>query len=387
MFRHLHYNLIFSLLLVFLLASHSFAAPRAIPKAPELAAKGYFLQDFNSGHVIAEDNADQRMEPASLTKMLSAYIVASELKQGNISLQDKVTVSEKAWRMPGSRMFIEVGKQISVEDLLKGVIIQSGNDATVALAEHVAGTEEAFVSLMNEYATRLGMTASHFVNSTGLPHEEHYTTPRDMAIIASAIIRNFPEHYKWYAQKKFSFNNITQYNRNKLLWRDDAVDGVKTGHTESAGFCLVASAIKDDMRLISVVLGTNSERAREKESQKLLSYGFRFFEGHRVYAAGETLKDVRVWKGTEDSLKLGVADELYVTVPRGQYKNLKPSINYEAIIEAPVKKGQALGNISVNLDDELLVSRPLVALHDVEEGGWWKRFVDWIKLLFHGWFN
>lgn len=387
MLRYFCNNLFSSLLLGILVVNASFAAPRAIPKAPQLAAKGYFLQDFNSGHIIAEDNADQRMEPASLTKMLSAYIVASELKQGNISLQDKVTVSEKAWRMPGSRMFIEVGKQISVEDLLKGVIIQSGNDATVALAEHVAGSEDAFVSLMNDYAARLGMASSNFVNSTGLPDKDHYSTPRDLAKIAGAIIRNFPDHYKWYAQKKFSFNNITQYNRNKLLWRDDAVDGIKTGHTESAGFCLVASASKNDMRLISVVLGTKSERAREQESQKLLSYGFRFFEGHRIYAAGETLKDVRIWKGTEDSLKLGVADELHVTVPRGQYKNLKPSINYEAMIEAPVKKGQALGNISITLDDNELVSRPLVALHNVEEGGWWKRFIDWIKLLFHGWFN
>lgn len=387
MLRHFTYKLFFALLLSFSLASQSLAVPSAIPKAPQLAAKGYFLQDFNSGQVIAEDNADLRMEPASLTKMLSAYVVANELRAGNINLQDKVSISKKAWRMPGSRMFIEVGKQVSVEALLKGVIIQSGNDATVALAEHVAGTEDSFVLLMNEYAKRLGMKDSHFVNSTGLPHEDHYTTPRDMASIASAIIRDFPEHYKWYSEKKYTFNKITQYNRNRLLWRDDNVDGVKTGHTESAGFCLVASAVKNDTRLVSVVLGTDSERAREQESQKLLNYGFRFFEGHRLYASGETLKDIRIWQGVEDSLKLGLADALHVTVPRGQYKNLKPSISYEATIKAPVKKGQPLGKVIISLEDKEIASRSLVALHDVEEGGWWKQFIDWIKLLFHGWFN
>lgn len=387
MLRNLTHSLFFTVLFSFSLVSNSLAAPSAIPGVPQLAAKGYILQDFNSGNVIAENNADQRMEPASLTKMMSAYVVAHELKAGNITLQDEVTISEKAWRMPGSRMFIEVGKKVSVEELLRGVIIQSGNDATVALAEHVAGTEEAFVSLMNEYSHRLGAKDSHFINSTGLPHKDHYSTPRDMATIAGAIIRDFPDHYKWYAEKKFVFNNITQYNRNKLLWRDESVDGVKTGHTDSAGFCLVASALKNDMRLISVVLGTKSENSREGESQKLLNYGFRFYESHRLYANDEVLKDVRIWQGVEDSLKLGLGSELYVTVPRGQYKNLKPSISYEATIIAPVKKGQPLGMVKINLDDKEIVSRPLLALHNVDEGGWWKIFIDWIKLLFHGWFN
>ncbi|MGD8998866.1 MAG: D-alanyl-D-alanine carboxypeptidase family protein [Granulosicoccaceae bacterium] len=363
------------------------AAPQAIPGPPQLAAKGFLLIDHHSGHVIAQDKSDTRMEPASLTKMLTAYVVASELKSGNIQLSDMVTVSEKAWRMPGSRMFIEVGTQVSVEQLLKGVIIQSGNDATVALAEYVAGSEEAFASLMNQYAARLGMSGSHFVNSTGLPDPDHYTTPQDMAVIASAIIRDFPEHYEWYAIKQYTYNDITQYNRNRLLWRDKHVDGVKTGHTESAGFCLVASANKDGMRLISVVLGTDSERAREQESQKLLNYGFRFFESHRLYAAGEVLKDVRIWQGTEDKIKLGLADDLYVTVPRGRYQDLNPGIRYEAIIKAPISKGAPLGNVNITLDGNDIVSRPLVALHDVERGGWWKRFVDWVKLLFHDLFN
>lgn len=380
-------RLISGLIVLFSFSLLAQAAPQAIPAPPQLAAKGFLLIDYNSGNVIAQDNADNRMEPASLTKMLSAYVVASELKGGNINLTDKVTVSEKAWRMPGSRMFIEVGKQVSVEELLKGVIIQSGNDATVALAEYVAGSEDAFASLMNQYADKLGLTGSHFVNSTGLPDPDHYTTPRDLSLIAAAIIRDFPEHYKWYAIKEYTFNNITQYNRNRLLWRDKDVDGVKTGHTESAGFCLVASADKNGMRLISVVLGTDSEQARERESQKLLNYGFRFYESHRLYAAGEVLKDVRIWQGTEDNIKLGIADDLYITVPRRRYKELQPAIRYEALIKAPVSKGAALGSVSISLDGEEIVSRPLVALHDVERGGWWKRFVDWIKLLFHDLFN
>jgi D-alanyl-D-alanine carboxypeptidase (penicillin-binding protein 5/6) len=380
-------RLISGLIILFCFSLLAQAAPQAMPAPPQLAAKGFLLIDYNSGYVIAQDNADTRMEPASLTKMLSAYVVASELKNGNITLADKVTVSEKAWRMPGSRMFIEVGKQVSVKELLKGVIIQSGNDATVALAEYVAGSEDAFASLMNQYAAKLGLTGSHFVNSTGLPDPDHYTTPQDLAIIAAAIIRDFPEHYKWYAIKQYTYNNITQYNRNRLLWRDEDVDGVKTGHTESAGFCLVASADKNGMRLMSVVLGTDSERARERESQKLLNYGFRFYESHRLYAAGEVLKDVRIWQGTEDNIKLGVADDLYVTVPRGRYKDLHPAVRYEALIKAPISKGSALGNVSIMLDDNEIASRPLVALHDVERGGWWKRFVDWIKLFFHDLFN
>jgi len=375
------------LILTSLLWLVSMTASAAIPASPKLAAKGFVLLDFHSNQIVAEQNGDQRMEPASLTKMMSTYVISQELKSGNINLADTVTISKKAWRMPGSRMFVEVGKQVSVEDLLKGIIIQSGNDATVAMAEHVAGGEDAFASLMNNYAEQLGMNGTHFVNSTGLPDPDHYTTPRDMATLASALIRDFPKHYEWYAIKKFTFNNITQYNRNKLLWRDKHVDGIKTGHTESAGYCLVASALRDEMRLISVVLGTKSENARVQESQKLLNYGFRFFRSHKLYDANTALSTAEIWKGTADSIELGLRENLYVTIPRGQYKQLKPSINFDALIEAPVSKHAVLGKLQVSLKDKVLVERPLVALQEVPEGSWWKRLVDWVILLVKGWFN
>lgn len=375
---------VFFLILSSILAS---AAPQAIPAAPKLAAKGYVLQDFNSGQIISELNGDQQMEPASLTKMMATYVVAHELRSGNITLADKVTISKKAWRMPGSRMFVEVNKQVSVEDLLKGIIIQSGNDATVAIAEYVAGSEETFASLMNQYAVRLNMLDSHFVNATGLPDKEHFTTPRDLAKLARALIRDFPEHYKWYSEKKFTYNNITQYNRNKLLWRDKTVDGVKTGHTESAGYCLVASSLRDDMRLLSVVLGTKSERAREQESKKLLNYGFRFYRTHRLYEASVTLSDTEVWKGQQDTLSLGLKDDLYITVPRGTYKQLKPSISFASFIEAPVIKHAALGTVDISLNGDVIASRKLIALHEVQEGGWWKRLIDSLVLFFKGLFG
>ena len=376
-------------LLLALLFTHSitFAAPFVVPAVPKVAAEGFLLIDFNSGKVIAEENADTRMEPASLTKMLTAYIVSQEIRDGNLSLDTEVNISEKAWRMPGSRMFVEVGKKISVEDLLKGVIVQSGNDATVALAEHIAGSEDTFASLMNKYAAKLGLANSHFMNSTGLPHADHYTTPRDMATMAIALIRDFPEHYSWYSIKQYKFNGISQYNRNKLLWRDQNVDGVKTGHTESAGYCLVASAKRDDMRLISVVLGTSSERAREQESQKLLNYGFRFFETQKLYSANEALATARIWKGQTDSLPLGLTKDLYITVARGQYKNLKPLINYPAAIEAPATLGQNFGTLQISLQDKTIAEQPLVALQAVEQGSWWKRLIDSIRLFFAGLFS
>ena len=357
-------------------------AATLIPATPKINAKGYLLIDFNSGRVLAEKKSDQRIDPASLTKMLTSYVVSSELAKGNISLNDEVRVSEKAWRMQGSRMFIEVGKRVTVEDLLKGMIIQSGNDATVALAEHVAGSEDAFVSLMNQHAAELGMLDSHFVNSTGLPHKNHYTTPRDLAKLATALIRDFPDHYNWYSEKRFTYNNIKQYNRNRLLWRNKDVDGIKTGHTESAGYCLVASALRDDMRLISVVLGTRSDEARSSESQKLLTYGFRFFETHRLYKANETLTTARLWKGAQEQLALGLADDLYLTIPKGQYKNLNANMNLDARITAPIKKGQHFGSVNVSLDDEQYAKRELVALTDVDKGNLWNNLIDEVKLLF-----
>lgn len=358
------------------------AVPSIIPSPPKLAATGYVLMDYQSGQVVADYNADQRMEPASLTKMMTAYVVSHELQSGHIALTDMVRISEKAWRMPGSRMFIEVGTEVSVEQLLKGLIIQSGNDASVALAEHVAGSEDTFVPLMNAHAKTLGLNGTHFANSTGLPHPEHYTTPHDMARLAAAIIRDYPDHYEWYSEKSYTYNNIAQSNRNLLLFRDDSVDGLKTGHTESAGYCLVASARREEMRLISVVMGTKSEKARAQESQKLLNYGFRFYETHRLYSAGQELKEMRIWKGESESLKLGLSDELYVTVPRGQYKELNASLSVDKTITAPASRGQAFGSVSIRLNDQVVAERPLVALQDVPKGGLMQIIKDNVLLLF-----
>ncbi|NNG12584.1 MAG: D-alanyl-D-alanine carboxypeptidase [Halobacteria archaeon] len=358
------------------------AAPLPIPKPPSSGAKAFVIQDFNSKRVIAEQDSDASVEPASITKLMTAYVVFKELLSGNIALSDMVTVSEKAWRTPGSRMFIEVGKQVSVEDLLKGMIIQSGNDATVALAEYIAGSEETFAALMNRHANEIGLIGSHFINSTGLPDPEHHMTARDIAHIAGLLIEEFPEYYKWYSQKEFTFNEITQYNRNKLLWRDESVDGVKTGHTESAGYCLVTSAKQDDMRLITVVLGTKSENARADASQALLNYGFRFFETHRLYAAGDTLTTTRIWKGKTDSVTLGLDRPLYATIPRGQYESLDASMIIDNRITAPVVQGQALGKVQVQLGDELITEQKLVALQGVDEGAFWQQIIDEALLYF-----
>lgn len=377
-------RILFPLLLagLVLLQAAAQAAPRVVPAAPGIAGESYILQDFQSGHILASENPDQRVEPASLTKMMTAYVVLDELKAGHISLDDTIQVSEKAWRTPGSRMFIEVGSRVSVEQLLKGMIIQSGNDASVALAEYVAGSEDAFAALMNEYARELGLDATHFVNATGLPDPEHYTTARDLARLTRALIRQFPEHYAWYSTKEYTYNGITQYNRNKLLWRDDSVDGVKTGHTESAGYCLVSSAQRDAMRLVSVVMGTSGENARARESQKLLNWGFRFYETHLLYEAGSPLKNMRIWKGEREDLALGLLDDLYVTVPRGRYEELKASVTVDTHIVAPATRGQRFGSVNVRLGEQDLAQRPLVALGDVAEGGLWEQMVDSVLLWF-----
>ncbi len=378
----MHRLLPFFIVILFMLFLAPVQAATLIPATPKIKAKGYLLIDFNSGRVLAEKKSGQRLEPASLTKMLSAYVIDHELAKGNISLDDEVRISEKAWRMEGSRMFIEVGKKVSVEDLLKGVIIQSGNDATVALAEHVAGSEDAFVSLMNQHAAELGMLDSHFVNSTGLPHKDHYTTPRDLAKLAIALIRDYPTHYAWYSQKEFVYNDIKQYNRNRLLWRNKYVDGIKTGHTESAGYCLVASAERDGMRLISVVLGTRNDETRSSESQKLLTYGFRFFETHRLYKANEPLTTARVWKGAQEELSLGLNEDLYLTIPKGQYKKLEATMDLDARITAPIKQGQSFGSVNISLGDEQYAKRKLIALSPIESGGLFGNLVDEVKLLF-----
>lgn len=369
-------------LLITATAPATYAASIDAPPAPDIAARGYLLMDYNSGHVIASKKADERLEPASLTKMMTSYVILNELNSGKISLQDEVLISEKAWRMPGSRTFVEVGKRVPVETLLKGMIIQSGNDATVALAEYVAGSEEVFANLMNQTAAALGMGASHFVNSTGLPHVDHHTNPRDMATLAQALIRDFPEHYAWYSIKEFTYNGIKQYNRNKLLWQDDKVDGIKTGHTEAAGYCLVSSAKQDEMRLISVVLGAKSENSRARESQKLLSYGFRFFETHKLYAPDETLTEVRVWKGATKNVALGLNKEMLITIPRGQYDNLKASMKVTPKITAPVNKGKQYGMVEVMLNGEAVATQPLVSLKDVAEAGLIDSLIDEALLLF-----
>jgi D-alanyl-D-alanine carboxypeptidase (penicillin-binding protein 5/6) len=298
-----------------------------------------------------------------------------------VKLSDQVLVSEKAWKTPGSRMFIEVNKRVSVEDLLKGMIIQSGNDASVALAEHVAGSEDAFANLMNEHARRLGMENTQFVNATGLPDEQHYTTPHDIARVTEAMIREFPELYKLYSVREFTFNDIRQHNRNKLLWRDESVDGVKTGHTDAAGYCLVASAKRDGMRLVSVVMGTESEKARLKESQSLLNYGFRFYETHRLYGAADRLTRTRVWMGDREEVSLGLAEALYVTIPRRQYDKLNARTEIRSQLQAPLAKGQQVGEVIVELDGDVITRQPLVTLDEVAEGGIWRTVVDRVLMM------
>jgi D-alanyl-D-alanine carboxypeptidase (penicillin-binding protein 5/6) len=363
-------------------ASLDAAAALSVPPPPTVNARAYILMDYDSGQILAESKADERMEPASLTKLMTSYVIYKEMRDGRIKLHDMVTISEHAWRMGGSRTFVPVGKKVSVEDLLKGMIVQSGNDATVALAEYVGGSESVFVSMMNQEAKRLGMTGTHFVDSTGMPNPDHYTTARDLAVLTRAMIREYPDHYQLYSMRTFTFNGITQNNRNKLLWRDKSVDGVKTGHTESAGYCLVASALQDNMRLISVVLGTDSEEARAEESQKLLSYGFRFYETHRLYAANQPLSTVRIWKGASEKLKVGLRHELYVTIPRGEYSKLDAQMKLNQPIIAPASKGALYGSLNVSLDGQTVVVKPLVALQDVAEGGLFQQMMDDIKLWF-----
>jgi D-alanyl-D-alanine carboxypeptidase (penicillin-binding protein 5/6) len=366
-----------------LFASTLAAAPLPVPSAPQVGARSWLLQDMHSGRVLAEKEIDSPVEPASITKIMTVYAVLHEIRAGNLKLADQVTVSERAWRMEGSRMFIEVGKQVDVEALLKGVIIQSGNDASVALAEHVAGDEPTFAALMNRHAARLGMSGSHFVNSTGLPDPQHVTTARDIAIISRALITEFPEYYAWFAEREMTFNGIRQHNRNRLLWRDASVDGIKTGHTESAGYCLASTAERDGMRLIAVVLGADSEQARAEQSLSLLNYGFRFFETHRLYQAGETVTEVRLWKGAQASLPLGLAGgDLWVTVPRGRYNQLQPGMEVERQIVAPVTQGQEYGTLAVRLGDELVAEAPLVALQQVASGSLWQQLGDTVRLWF-----
>lgn len=371
-----------AVILMFCLAPLVMAANSIIPAPPQIAAKGFLLIDAYSGEVLVSKNADESLPPASLTKMMTSYIATHELQKGNISEQDLVRVSIKAWKTPGSRMFIKEGTRVSVGDLLKGIIIQSGNDASVAIAEYIAGSEDAFADLMNQHATRLGMNSTHYMNATGLPAKHHYTTATDLAKLARAIILEDPEHYQVYSEKEFTYNEIRQPNRNKLLWRDKSVDGLKTGHTEEAGYCLVASAERGGMRLIAVVLGTNSEEARATETQKLLTYGFRFYETRKLYSAGEVLHEAKVWGGANDQVNLGVVEDVYITVPRGQYSSLEASLLVDDYITAGVEAGGEYGSIQVKSQDTTVLEQKLIALESVEPGGLFKRLWDQLVLFF-----
>lgn len=377
---------ILTTLILALITTAASAAPPLqtipIPSPPVLGADSYILMDYDSNRVLVKSNIHKRHPPASLTKMMTAYVVFSELKSGHIALDDLVTVSKKAWRTPGSSMFIEVGHEVSVKALLRGMIVQSGNDAAVALAEYVAGTVSIFAQVMNQYARALGMEDTHYVNATGLPAPNHYTTAYDTALLAQALIRDFPKYYHLFSMKKYTYNGIKQYNRNGLLWRDPTVDGIKTGYTDNAGYCLAASAERHGMRLISVVLGASSEEARVSASLALLNYGYRFFNTYRLYQAGKALTKARVWKGAVDMLPLGLTHSLFVTIPRRRYESLKASIMVRDQLMAPVKRGEQYGKVKVQLNGQTVSSAPLVALKSVPEGSFWQRMQDEVLLLF-----
>jgi len=380
-------SVIFVLSLATMLVGQAVAQSSLIPSPPQIAGSSWVLKDPLSGRVIMEHNSNERLPPASLTKMMTAYIVERELDEGRITMTDMVPISVKAWRTGGSRTFVREGTQVSVEDLLKGVIIQSGNDASVALAEFVAGSEDAFVDIMNQQARQLGMNNTNFENATGLPHPNQYSTAYDLALLAKAIIEDYPENYPLYAVKSFTYNNIRQPNRNSLLWRDESVDGLKTGHTEEAGYCLVASAKRDNTRLIAAVMGTSSAEVRAREVQKMLNYGFRYYETERLFRAGQELVDAKVWGGQSNQISVGLAEDVFVTIPRGARDKLESTVDLDSVIKAPIKVGDELGRIQVMLDGEVLVDEPALALTEVQQGGVFKRLWDAIKLFFVQLFN
>lgn len=377
-------TLLRSLLFACLSISFAISAKAAliIPKAPSLQATAYLLMDANSGQVLVEKNPDKRIPPASLTKMMTSYVAVHEIMMGNIQKDDKVLVSVNAWKRGGSRMFIREGTEVSIMDLLRGVIIQSGNDASVALAEHIAGSEESFAGLMNQYAQRFGLGNTNFINATGLPDKNHYSSARDLAVLARHIIQDHPDYYGLYAEKYFKYNDIRQPNRNKLLWRNPNVDGLKTGHTEEAGFCLTASAKKEGMRLIAVVMGTNSTATRAVEAQKLFNYGFRFYETHELYKAGDKLQTVDIWKGKENTLDVILPEGVSLTLPRGGKEKLKAKIKIDKYITAPVKEGQKLGQLSIELNGEVMATKKLVAKNAIAKSGFFSRLWDGILMFF-----
>ena len=366
-------------------ASPTIATPT--PPPPTLDAKSWVLMDYATGQVLLEGNPDERVEPASITKVMTSYVVSAELAHGKIHMDDPVTISENAWRSggagtDGSTSFLELNSQVPLKQLLYGMIIQSGNDAAIALAEHTAGSEELFATLMNQYAAQLGMTGTHYVDASGLPNANHYTTARDVALLSQALIRDYPEEYTIYKVKDFEWNGIKQHNRNTLLWRDSSVDGIKTGHTSSAGYCLATSAQRGEQRLIAVVMGAKSEKARADANQELLNYGFRFFESHKLYDASKPLATPVLWKGQSPTVALGVTEDVVVTLPRGRYADLKASMDLPSRLLAPLPKGQVVGSLKVQLDGKTLVERPIVLLDEAVEGGFFTRMYDGVKLWF-----
>jgi D-alanyl-D-alanine carboxypeptidase (penicillin-binding protein 5/6) len=362
-------------------------AQNLLPRPPQINVTSYILVEPVTGKVLAEFNADDQIEPASMTKVMTGYIAADQLHRNLVRADDEVLISTKAWKMEGSRMFIEAGKRVSFEDLLKGVVIQSGNDASVAIAEYLGGTEEGFVDIMNAYAQSLGLNNTLFENSTGLPSSNHFSSARDLSIISANLINNFPEHYALYKEKSFTFNDIRQLNRNRLLWRDDSVDGIKTGHTESAGFCLISSAARGSMRLIAVVAGANSEDERFNASQRLLEYGFRFFVTQNLLESNEEVRSADVWGGKKNAVSLGLAKDLIVTVPRAELPGLKIDYTFNNNIEAPISTGDILGSLSVKSGDTVIANANLVALEEVEPKGFFGRLISKIIMWFLNLFN
>ncbi len=367
----------------------AFAAPAIIPRPPDIAATSYILIDAKTGQVLIEENADEALPPASLTKIMTSYIAIEEIISGRLTLDTPVHISEKAWRMEGSKTFVGVDTMVRAEDLLRGIIIQSGNDASVAIAEHIAGSEDAFADMMNQYAEVMGMQQSFFMNSSGLDTEQYYNTmsARDLSIIARETVNKHRDFYPIYAEREFTYNGITQTNRNSLLFRDRNVDGLKTGWTDAAGYCLVASAERDGMRLISVVMGTASTEARAIETQKLFTYGFRYFETHQLYNEGQVLTNVPVWSGEQSAVDLGVTEDVFVTIPRGQGENLTAAIEVEEAVSAPLVEGEIMGVVNVTLDNDLIYRGDVVAMQGVEQGSLFKRFIDWLTLFFSNLFS
>jgi len=360
-----------------------------IPRPPQIAASSYILLDAKTGKVIVEENADVQLPPASLTKIMTAYIAEVEIDNGNMSLDDEVHISEKAWRTQGSKMFVDVNSNVRVEDLLRGIIIQSGNDASVAMAEHIAGSEDAFADMMNQHSQRLGMSNTFFMNSSGLDTEERYNimSARDLSTLARATIVEHPTHYAIYSEREFTYNGIRQPNRNTLLFRDRNIDGMKTGWTTAAGYCLVASGERDGMRLISVVMGTASEDARATESQKLMTYGFRYFETSKLYDAGEVISSTKVWSGKENSVEVGLTEEVVATIPRGQSSSLQATLNIDETITAPIEKGQVLGTVQISFGDEIIYQGDVAAVQAVERAGFIKRLIDFLTMFFTNLFS